>query len=41
LVDVANEIITGIFGVILNMSINPKPEIQYYFTEEWTKTSPF
>jgi hypothetical protein len=33
-VDVTNEEIMAVFGVILNMGMNPKPEIQDYFTEE-------
>ena len=40
-VDVTNEEIMAFFGVILNMGMNPKPEIQDYFTEEWTQKSPF
>ena len=40
-VDVINEEIMAFFGVILNMGMNPKPEIQDYFTEEWTQKSPF
>jgi hypothetical protein len=35
-VDMTNEKIMAFFGVILNMGMNPKPEIQDYFTEEWT-----
>ena len=40
LVDVTNEEIMAFFGVILNMGMNPKPEIQDYFAEEWTQKSP-
>jgi hypothetical protein len=40
-VDVTNEEIMAFFCVILNMGMNPKPEIQVYFTEEWTQKSPF
>jgi hypothetical protein len=38
---VTNEEIMVFFGVILNMGMNPKPEIQDYITEEWTQRSPF
>ena len=39
-VDVTNEQIMAFFGVILNMGISPKPEVQDYFTEEWTQKNP-
>jgi hypothetical protein len=38
---VTNEEIMAFFSVILNMGMNPKPEIQNYFTEGWTQKSPF
>jgi hypothetical protein len=39
-VDVTYEEIMAFLGVILNMGMNPKPEIQDYFTEEWTQKRP-
>jgi hypothetical protein len=38
---VTDEEIVEFLGVILNMSMNPKPEIQDYFTEEWTQKYSF
>jgi hypothetical protein len=38
---VTDEEIVAFLGVILNMGMNPKPEIQDYFTEEWTQKCSF
>jgi hypothetical protein len=38
---VTDEEIVAFLGVILNMGMNLKPEIQDYFTEEWTQKCSF
>jgi hypothetical protein len=38
---VTDEKIVAFLGVILKMGMNPKPEIQDYFTEEWTQKCSF